>query len=72
MSAKPKEQLAPDFTGITASSCPAACTKKRCVISTSKYCKHPMKAPISGCGPITRANREAAMKILKIQQIDKG
>jgi hypothetical protein len=56
--------------GITAIDCPRACTKDRCVISTVAVCKHPCKSPVSGCGPLTIKNREAALRLIKHQKVD--
>jgi hypothetical protein len=53
-----------DLSGMTVSDCCSACTAERCVISTVAVCKHPYKSGVSGCGPITMANRVAAIKYL--------
>lgn len=67
--AKPKADIG-EFAGITASACCAACTPDRCVISTVGVCKHPYKTAVDGCGPITIANRDKALRIIKRQKID--
>jgi uncharacterized phage protein gp47/JayE len=59
-----------EFAGVSATSCCAACTAERCVISTVDICKHPYKTADSGCGPVTMKNRIAVRKILKHQIID--
>lgn len=61
-----------EFAGITKDKCPAACTADHCVISTVGVCKHPLRAPASGCGPVTLANQAKALKIIKRQKIDQG
>lgn len=58
------------YAGISASTCPAACTAEHCVISTVGVCKHPYKSAPNGCGPITLKNREEALKLIKHQMID--
>jgi hypothetical protein len=58
-----------EFTGITPTKCPTACTVERCVISTVNVCKHPLLSPANGCGPVTLANRDKAAKLLKRQKI---
>lgn len=59
-----------DQSGISATACPAACTAKRCVISTIDVCKHPFKTGDNGCGPVTMRNRERARKLIKHQMIE--
>ncbi len=61
-----------DLKGIDARRCPAACTPEHCVISTVNICKHPLLTGESGCGPITVANRETALKVIKVNAIEGG
>lgn len=61
-----------EYAGMTTTTCPIACTAKRCVISTVDICKHPLLAPANGCGPVTLKNRDRALKMLKHQKIEKG
>jgi hypothetical protein len=66
---EPVPRATGEFAGITEKKCPTACTPQHCVISTVAVCKHPVSASVSGCGRITLANRERAMKVIKRQKI---
>lgn len=70
--ASPAKEPKDDLAGITARSCPRACTSERCIISTVNICKHPRSTSDSGCGPVTLRNRERALKYLKHQEIDRA
>jgi hypothetical protein len=59
------DDATPDLTGITPDRCPTACTTGHCVISTVNVCKHPCKTTDEGCGPVTMANRRAALEAVK-------
>jgi hypothetical protein len=58
-----------EFAGITATTCCKRCTVERCLISTVALCKHPLMTSATGCGPLTLANRDKALKIIKHQQV---
>lgn len=59
-----------EFAGVSATQCCAGCSPARCLISTVDICKHPFKTSDSGCGPVTRQNREKVRKLIKHQLVD--
>ena len=60
-----------DFGGMTKNKCPNACKVDRCIISTIALCRHPLKGGGEADGPITSANKAAALAYLGISVGDK-